>query len=286
MAYFEYEIPARSWSTDQREIVVGMLAQIGFEGFVEGDDIIQAYIHEEHHAGLELNRIIDQLADQGIHVQYRFHKSADQNWNEEWEKKFEPVVVEDKVLIRAPFHDTERDLPYTLIIEPKMSFGTGHHHTTRLMILEMLDLDMEGRRILDMGCGTGILGIFAAKMGAGRVLGIDIDQWAYENAMENVERNGVSSMEVRLGDITQLGSEDFDIILANITRNTLVRDMSAYVSHLDDQGVLVVSGILAEDVQYILNAAYQNGLNHRRTREESNWLSLSFRKQKDNEPRS
>ncbi len=279
MAYFEYEIPARSWSTTEREIVVAKMAQIGFEGFVEGEDIIQAYVDEKHHSGSALNQVIDELSDLGITVQYRFHKSVEQNWNKEWEKKFDPVLIENKVLIRAPFHDASQDLPCTLVIEPKMSFGIGHHHTTRLMIIEMMNQKMEGRCVLDMGCGTGILGIFASKMGAERVLGIDNDQWAYENALENVERNGVSSMEVRLGNVKKLGSEVFDIILANITRNTLVRDMADYVEHLSDQGVLLVSGILAEDVQYVLNAAYRCGLNHSNTREESNWISLSFVKQ-------
>ena len=160
-----------------------------------------------------------------------------------------------------------------------MSFGTGHHHTTRLMISEMLKHDFKGRRVLDMGCGTGVLGILAFKMGAERVLGIDYDQWAYENALENVERNGATSMEVCLGDVRKLTSEVFDIVLANITRNTLVRDMLKYTDHLVEKGVMILSGILAEDVQYVLNAAYQCGLSHLNTMEESNWISLCFVKQ-------
>ena len=159
MAFLEFEIPARSWSSNQREILLAMMSQIGFEGFVEGDDIIQAYIEEEQHSESVLNRLIDELSGLGIKVQYRYHKTEDQNWNEEWEKKFNPVLIGGKVLIRAPFHGSSDDLPCTLIIEPKMSFGTGHHHTTRLMILEMMKHELEGRRVLDMGCGTGVLGI-------------------------------------------------------------------------------------------------------------------------------
>jgi ribosomal protein L11 methyltransferase len=276
MAYLEFEIPARSWSSSDKEILIAKMSQIGFEGFVEGEDDIKAYIEEQHFSSNELNLLIDELAGFNIKVQYRYHITEDQNWNEDWEKKFSPVVVDEGVLIRAPFHDTKDDLEYTLVIEPKMSFGTGHHHTTRLMIREMGKLDLAGMRILDMGCGTGILGIYGCLKGALSVLGVDFDQWAYDNAIENVERNGTACMEVRLGDVGVLDQEMFDIILANITRNTLVRDMSEYTRHLVDEGRILLSGILAEDAQFVLNEAYQCGLHHKNTEEESNWICLSF----------
>jgi len=252
------------------------MSQIGFEGFVEGEDDIQAYIHEDQYDSEVLNQLIDQLSDVNIKVQYRFHRTEDQNWNEEWEKKFDPVVIDERVLIRAPFHDSSHDLECTLIIEPKMSFGTGHHHTTKVMIKEMGNHKLEGKSILDMGCGTGVLGIYACKNGADRVLGVDIDQWAYENALENIKRNRVICMDVRLGDVDVIHQEKFHMILANITRNTLVRDMPTYKEHLLEKGLLIISGILAEDVQYILNEAYRCGLNHLSTGEESNWISLTF----------
>ncbi|MCK4746234.1 MAG: 50S ribosomal protein L11 methyltransferase [Bacteroidales bacterium] len=276
MAYFEFEIPIRSWNSNEREILLAKLSLIGFEGFIENDDLIQAYIRKDQFSGESFNHVIDDLSRAGLNMQYRFHETVDHNWNEEWEKKFAPVVIKEKVLIRAPFHDGDGDLPCTLIIEPKMSFGTGHHHTTRLMIEAMMEHDLRGKRVLDMGCGTGVLGIYACKLGAERVLGVDNDQWAYENALENVERNGASAMEVRLGDAGMLKEEGFDVVLANITRNTLVRGIPVYKNHLETGGLLVVSGILAEDVQFILNAAYQCGLDHLNTREESNWISLSF----------
>jgi len=252
------------------------MAQIGFEGFVEGEDDIQAFINEEVYVSEALNQLIDELAGLNIKVQYRFHRTEDQNWNEEWEKKFDPVVIDERVLIRAPFHDSSNDLECTLVIEPKMSFGTGHHHTTKLMIREMGKHLLDRKKILDMGCGTGVLGIYACKQGAARVLGVDNDQWAYENALENINRNGVTAMEVRLGDVSVLFKDKFNMILANITRNTLVRDMSVYTEHLLDQGLIVISGILAEDVQFLLNEAYRCDLKHLSTGEESNWISLTF----------
>ncbi len=279
MACLEFVIPARSWNSSEKEILYALMSEIGFEGFVEGDDDIQAFIDEQLFNADVFNQLIDRLADINIRLQYRFHRTEDQNWNEEWERKFEPVLIDERVLIRAPFHDSSGDIECTLIIEPKMSFGTGHHHTTKLMIREMGKHPLKGKRILDMGCGTGVLGIYACKMGAVRVLGVDIDQWAYENALENVSRNGITAMDVRLGDVGVLFQEMFDMILANITRNTLVRDMSVYTEHLLDQGLMVISGILAEDVQYVLNEAYRCELKHLSTGEEANWISLSFKKQ-------
>jgi ribosomal protein L11 methyltransferase len=276
MAYLEFEIPIRSWSSNEREILLARLSLIGFEGFEEDENLTKAYIREEEFSTESFNQLIDELSVQGLQVQYRFHKTIDQNWNKEWEKKFTPVVIKEKVLIRAPFHDSDKDLPCTLVIEPKMSFGTGHHYTTRLMIEALLEKNLGGKKVLDMGCGTGVLGIFACLRGAKRVLAVDNDQWAYENALENVARNGASVMEVRLGDVNALDRELFDIVLANITRNTLVRDIPDYVAHLEPGGLLLISGILAEDVQFVLNAAYQSGLNHTSTMEESNWLALSF----------
>ena len=276
MAYLEFEIPARSWSSSEKEILFAKMSQIGFEGFIEGEDDIQAYIDEALYHVEELNQLIDELAVLNIKVQYHFHRTEDQNWNEEWEKKFDPVLIDERVLIRAPFHNSSGDLPFTLVIEPKMSFGTGHHFTTKLMIREMGNHKLEGKRILDMGCGTGVLGIYACMLGAHRVLGVDNDQWAYENAIENVGRNGADAMDVRLGDVGVLYKEIFDVILANITRNTLVRDMPEYTGHLVDRGILLISGILAEDVQYVLNEAYRCGLDHLNTQEESNWICLTF----------
>jgi ribosomal protein L11 methyltransferase len=276
MAILEFEIPVRSWSSTEREILVAKMSVIGFHGFAERDELIRAYIHGEDYSGDAMNQLIDECSDLGIRVQYRFHETEDQNWNREWEKRFDPVLIAGEVLIKAPFHRDIQDLPCTIVIEPKMSFGTGHHYTTRMMIVEMMQHDMEGSRVLDMGCGTAILGIYAFMKGADRILCIDNDQWAYENAIENIARNRAGRVEVRLGDISSAGKEKFDFLLANITRDTLVRDMPRYFEHLVEKGIMVLSGFLAEDVQFLLNAAYQCGLDHLNTVEEASWILLSF----------
>ncbi|MEZ5072654.1 MAG: 50S ribosomal protein L11 methyltransferase, partial [Bacteroidales bacterium] len=173
MSTFEFEFPVRSWNSSEREILLARLFLIGFEGFEEGDDILKAYIPRERYSSEDMTTLAEQMSEQGLRVQYRYHETPVQNWNEEWEKSFDPVVIDEKVLIRAPFHAPDRDLPLTLVIEPKMSFGTGHHITTKLMIRDMLELSFEGARVLDMGSGTGVLGILAVRLGASRVLGVD-----------------------------------------------------------------------------------------------------------------
>ena len=278
MAHLEFEFPFKSWTPDRREILVAKLFQFGFEGFSEKDELLQAYIEEGKFSEKDFNVLLDEFRKEGMKVQYRFHITPEQNWNEEWEKKFEPVLIKEKVLIRAPFHDPGEDLECTLVIEPKMSFGTGHHYSTRLMIEEMMNLELASLSVLDMGCGTGVLGIYACHRGARRVLGVDNDQWAFENAIENVEQNSAGAMEVRLGDAGSLGEECFDVVLANITRNILVRDMTIYAAHLVRGGNLLISGILSEDVLYVLNAAYASGLEHTGTKEDCNWILLTFHK--------
>lgn len=278
MAYLEFEIPVLSWSSTEKEILCAKLAESGFEGFVEGEEQLQAYIDESSYSSELFSRLLEELQEGGLKVQYRYHVLSEQNWNEEWESKFQPVEVSERVLIRAPFHASANDRELTLVIEPKMSFGTGHHHTTRLMIKAMEGLELKSLRVLDMGTGTGVLGIYACKRGASRVLGIDNDQWAYENALENLDRNQAGLMEVLLGDASTLGAERFDLILANITRNILIRDMEHYVNCLEQGGLLLLSGFLSEDVLYVFNETHRFGLEHLETWEESGWMALLFKR--------
>ena len=198
------------------------------------------------------------------------------NWNEEWEKNFTPINVENKVLIRAEFHQENPNL-HEIIIQPKMSFGTGHHPTTHLMIQQMLDMDFMDKKVLDMGCGTSVLGIFAKQKDASEVVAIDIDEWSVENSIENAERNNVK-LRISQGTADNLGGEDFDIILANINRNILISDIPTYVSVLRDKGKLLLSGLCFFDVEDILEVCYKQGLRLINKQQREEWCSLLLEK--------
>jgi len=279
MSHLAFSIECIPKNQQSCEIVIAFLTDSGFNSFQEHPDgNITAIITRQELDWPLFRETIGSLKTLGIDISYAFSEIDDQNWNEEWEKSFKPVYIDDKVLIRAPFHSDANDLLYTIIIEPKMSFGTGHHYTTRLMIEAMMQINLAGKLVLDMGCGTAILGILASKMQAEKVIGVDIDSWAFENAKENVKRNKVHNMELRLGDVSALSSEAFDVILANINRNVLIRDIPQYVQHLKPGGDMILSGFLTEDVQYVLDCAYANTLSHLHSKEDAGWLSLSFKK--------
>lgn len=277
MTYLQFSINCITDKKNIPETIIAYLTTIGFDGFQETDSRLKAFIIKEKFNWDDFRETIDKLKSINIEIDYNVSEEEDQNWNKEWEKNFDPVVIGDRVLIRAPFHPDDEDLPCTIVIEPKMSFGTGHHQTTRLMIKEMLKMELAGKRVLDMGCGTGILSMFASKNGAAYVLAIDIDNWAYENALENIAENDLHNIEVKLGDKSAIAGDDFDMILANINRNTLVSDISEYRKHLRKGGSMILSGFLTEDVQFVLDAAYASNLNHLSTTEESGWLVLTFR---------
>jgi ribosomal protein L11 methyltransferase len=198
------------------------------------------------------------------------------DWNEEWERTFESIEVDEIVQVIAPFKQPDPRFSTHLIIQPKMSFGTGHHETTRLMIRQMMELNFSGKSVLDMGCGSGILAIFAAKLGASPIVGIDIDQWSYINSIENMALNQVVGIEFLQGTASHIPDACYDIILANINRNVLLEDLAAYRSHLSTGGVLVVSGFLLEDEAVILQHFQANGFQRTRTLSEGEWLSIAF----------
>ena len=197
------------------------------------------------------------------------------NWNTEWEKNFEPIMVNDTVSVRAPFHE-KTDLPYEIVIEPKMSFGTGHHETTHLMIQQLLSADLKDKTVLDMGSGTGILAIMAELRGAKSVDAIDIDDWCYENAMENAERNNCKKIRVFKGDAALLADKNYDVIIANINRNVLINDLPVYYKCLNKGGILLLSGFYREDIPFIKKAATGLGLKESDLLEKNNWISLKF----------
>ncbi len=255
------------------EILIAELGEAGFESFVETDEGVNAYIQkEEWHDSILKN--IQILNSDEFEISFTSEEIAQTNWNAEWEKNFNPIIVDDTCTVRAPFHEVPKT-EYDIIIEPKMSFGTGHHETTHMMIQHILQNDFDGKTVLDMGCGTGILAILAEMKGAKHVDAIDIDNWCYQNSIENVERNNCDRIEVFEGDLSLL-TEQYDIILANINRNILLKDIMTYNEHLNKGGMLFVSGFYDNDVQMIEKVCSEGMLKLVKKLERHNWVSLKF----------
>lgn len=256
------------------EILVAELGQVGFESFTEQEDGLVAYIQKPEWNETLLKEV-QILNSKEVRFTYKTEEIEQVNWNEEWEKNFEPIVVGNEVSIRAPFHESP-NLKYDIVIEPKMSFGTGHHETTYLMIMHLMDSDLTGKKVLDMGCGTGILAIFAEMKGAAAVDAIDIDPWCYENSLENVERNQCQKINVFEGEASMLKAGAYDVIIANINRNILLTDMEVYARSLKPNGLIYLSGFYTEDIPQIRKAAQKNGLNFVSELERNNWVALKF----------
>lgn len=257
-----------------REILIAELGELGFESFTETDTGVIAYIQQKDWQENKLDDLQILNSDQ-VKISYSKEEIDQVNWNEEWEKNFEPIVVDDLVSVRAPFHE-KKDLPYDIVIEPKMSFGTGHHETTHLMIQHLTTLDLKDKTVLDMGCGTGILAIFAEMRGAKELDAIDIDTWCYENSVENAERNHCKKIKVYEGDASLLGSKKYDVIIANINRNILLNDISVYAKNMKKNGILLLSGFYTEDIPVIDREASKYGLKLQKTLERNNWVGLKY----------
>jgi ribosomal protein L11 methyltransferase len=269
---FDFKIePLQPWN----EILMAELIEIGFDSFTEEHTGILAYIQKELLNEEDLKQI-HLLHNTEIKISYTFREMPNINWNEEWEKNFSPINVEDQVSIRAEFHENQ-NLPHEIIIQPKMSFGTGHHATTYLMIQQMLEMEFENKTVLDMGCGTSVLAIFAQQKGAKKTAAIDIDEWSVENSIENAARNKVE-LEISQGTAENLGSEYFDIILANINRNILISDIPTYVSILNNGGQLLLSGLCFFDVDDILEVCNQEKLTLKKKLQREEWVSLLLEK--------
>jgi ribosomal protein L11 methyltransferase len=259
------------------DILIAQLATLGFYGFIDTDDGLKAYIHEDEYdftkvRDLSVNHIY------GNQIDLKHTKIKEQNWNETWEKSFDPVVVDDTCIVRAPFHHQEHTCKYEIIIEPKMSFGTGHHATTELMIQAVLHTEVNQKRVLDMGCGTGILAILAYKKNAKEVWAVDNDDWAYNNALENIKINKADAVKVFHGDSSVIKNKTFDIIFANINKNILLADMALYVKSLENTGYLWVSGIYRSDLKAIEEKANQNNLVLNQVLEKNEWVAARFTK--------
>ncbi len=263
-------------TSETSEIAMALLADSGFESFEESDAGLKAYIPEDKFDAEALSELTGNYPSLIASVEVKHIK--EENWNQVWESNFPPAEITERCIVYAPFHTDIPDREYRICIMPQMSFGTGHHETTSLMMELMLDLDLEGKDILDMGCGTGILGIFASMKKARRVTAIDTDERAYENAIENCVRNHVTNVEILQGDKRLLPGKRFDVIFANINRNILMEDISTYADCLPIGGLLQLSGFYVSDFSDITDEARKNGLEYVRRAEKKDWTAVLYRK--------
>jgi ribosomal protein L11 methyltransferase len=255
------------------ELLIAMLADAGYDGFEESDSELLAYIEQPRFLNEELVLIAGQLG-----CKYQTNSIPAQNWNALWESNFQPVFVGEFCTIRAHFHDIQVVTPYEIVITPKMSFGTGHHSTTQLVMMLMKDLDFNGKTVLDFGAGTGVLAIFAEMLGARSVLAIDNDEWSVENGMENVGRNACKNIIVQQASLENIAVHTVDIILANINRHILLQHMTGLSNMLQPGGQIIMSGILQDDEDVIVKAAASVGLVIVKGDTQLNWLALLFEK--------
>ena len=256
------------------EILIAELGYAGFESFVETEEGVTAYIQKEEWYENILEDI-QILNSEEFKIDFTFNDIEQTNWNEEWEKNFNPIVVDNVCSVRAPFHE-KPNTPYDIIIEPKMSFGTGHHETTHMMIQHILKNDFTNKSVLDMGCGTGVLAILAEKKGANPIDAVDYDNWCYLNSLENVERNNCKHITVIEGDASVLTGKKYDIIIANINRNILLNDMETYISCLNKGGLLFLSGFYKDDIPVIQEACEKHLLKFEEKLERNHWVALKF----------
>lgn len=256
------------------EILIAELGEKPFESFIETDNGIVAYIQKEFSNDTILEDI-QILNSPEFKITYTIEEIDQVNWNEEWEKNFEPIDVDGTCHVRAPFHE-KTDAKFDIVIEPKMSFGTGHHETTHMMIQHLLEMDVTDLKTLDMGCGTAILAILAEMKGAKPIDAIDIDNWCYLNSIENAERNNCKEISVYEGDASLLPGKKYDLIIANINRNILLNDMKQYAECLNPKGILLLSGFYNEDIPAIDECCSNNVLKFVKKLERNNWVSLKY----------
>jgi len=261
---------------ENREILVAVLSDLAFESFDETEDQVEGYVPGESFNMDEMNEIISALH---FSVQTEHEMIPDQNWNEVWEKNyFKPLLIGGRCLVRAPFHTEYEPAEFELVIEPKMAFGTGNHETTTLMAEQILEMDLTGKTVLDMGCGTGILGMLASLKGAKSVTAIDIDTWSFESTVENAHLNNITNMEAKLGDASILGSETYQVIFANIHKNVIISDLPVYEKVLEPGGKLYLSGFYTQDMPDVKKRAESLGLQDKGFHEKNNWVVYSFAK--------
>ena len=263
---------------DFSEILMAEIAEAGFDTFMEIEKGFEAYAEEGNLNSILLEDIKEKYKEVNPLLFFQ-DKVQKQNWNEEWEKNVDPIFVDDQCLIRAEFHKIDKKYPYEIIITPKMSFGTGHHQTTYLMIKSQLKVDHQNKRVMDAGCGTAILSIMASKLGAKEVEAFDIDEWSMSNGKENAEVNHTANINIQQGKISEMNfTGKFDIILANINKNVLLAEMKSYADYLPDNGLLLLSGFYTSDIDDLNKEASQYKMREVSRDERENWATLLLKK--------
>jgi len=266
-------MPFEPWN----EIIIANLSILPYESFMEEGEYLKAYIQEQDFDALDLKDLVLKLkTNKGVIIKYEYKNIEQQNWNHVWESHFEPVSINDQLHILAPFHPKDKYQGLIIEIEPKMSFGTGHHQTTFLMCEQISLLSLEGKKVLDMGSGTGVLAILAEKCGAKEIHAIDIEPWSVENCEENAKRNNCSKIISRLGDIVDIQSHSYDVIIANINKNVLLSHLPNYSKCLNTKGILLLSGFFETDTEDLILAALAENLVLKSKKIKDGWAMLFF----------
>ena len=279
MKYLEIKLeiePAEPW----KEVYTSLMAEAGCDSFMDGDNDneLLCYIPEKDYQEDVFKDMLDNPEFPEVKISYTVAPMEDKDWNAAWEANYEPVMIDGKCYIRAPFHPARPEAEYEIVIEPKMSFGTAHHATTAQMVSYLLETNVRDKAVLDMGAGTGVLAILATMKGADPVTAIDNDEWAYRNGVENAQHNNCKQLKVLLGDASLLGEEHYDIILANINRNILLQDIPQYVKCMNDNALLFLSGFSEEDLPALRYCCAQNGLKYVDHKSKDKWVAAKFEK--------
>ena len=278
MKYFEVTFTTSPCNETVNDVVSALAGEIGFESFVEWENGVQAYIQQSLFDEEALKSMVADFPLPDTTVEYTIAEAEDKDWNEEWEKNFfQPIVIGDRCCIHSTFHKDTPQTEYEILINPQMAFGTGHHETTSSIISELLEADLQGKSVLDMGCGTSILAILASMRGADPITAIDIDDWCVNNSRDNIALNGINNITVEWGDANLLkGRAPFDVIIANINRNILLADMAQYAACMHSGSELFMSGFYVQDIPVIQEKAESLGMEFIHHREKNNWAAVKF----------
>ena len=278
MKYFEVTFSVSPCNETATDILSALIAETGFESFVECEGGMQAYVQQSLFDEEALKSIIADFPVPDTEITYNITEPEDKDWNEEWEKNFfQPIVIDNRCVIHSTFHKDYPKAEYDIVINPQMAFGTGHHETTSSILGELLDADLKGKSVLDMGCGTSILAILASMRGADPVIAIDIDDWCVNNSRDNIALNNINNITVELGDASLLkGRKPFDVIIANINRNILLNDMAAYTACMHKGSEIYMSGFYVQDIDAIRSKGESLGLKFVHYREKNNWAAVKL----------